>query len=154
MPEYCLTRYLGNLWTKGHTEEKEGAAETEKVKRVGLKWKSLYNIRRTWNTSPCQLHLRSGLLWGHHTFQHSVFVLDEWLCLCTKSPQSCLTCKPMDYSPSGSSVHGICQARILEWVAMPSSRITSQPRDPTCVSCVSCIGRQILYLWCHLGSPW
>ena len=47
-----------------------------------------------------------------------------------KSPQSYLTlCDPMDYSLPGSSVHGILQARILEWVAMPSSRGSSQPRD-------------------------
>ena len=40
-----------------------------------------------------------------------------------KSLQSCLTlCDPMDYRPPGSSVHGILQARILEWAAMPSSR--------------------------------
>ena len=40
--------------------------------------------------------------------------------------QVCLTlCDPMDYSPPGSSVHGILQARILEWVAMPSSRGSS-----------------------------
>ena len=44
-----------------------------------------------------------------------------------------------------SSVHRIFQARILEWVAISSSRGSSQPRDWTCVSCVSCIGRQILY---------
>ena len=42
-------------------------------------------------------------------------------------------------SPSGSSVHGILQARILEWVAISSSRGSSQPRDQTCISCVSCI---------------
>ena len=47
-------------------------------------------------------------------------------------------CNPMDYSLPGSSVHGILQARILEWVAMPSSRGTSQPRDQTCVSWESC----------------
>ena len=40
---------------------------------------------------------------------------------------------------------GIFQARILKWVAMPSSRGSSQPRDQTCVSCVSCTGRQVLY---------
>ena len=40
-------------------------------------------------------------------------------------------CNPMDCSPPGSSVHGILQARILEWVAMPSSRGSSQPRDRT-----------------------
>ena len=37
------------------------------------------------------------------------------------------------------------QIRILEWVAMSSSRGSSQPRDRTCVSYVSCIGRQVLY---------
>ena len=40
----------------------------------------------------------------------------------------------MDCSPPGSSVHGILQARILEWIAMPSSRGSSQPRDRTQVS--------------------
>ena len=44
----------------------------------------------------------------------------------------------MDCSLSGSSNHGILQARILEWVAMPSSRGSSRPRDRTCVSCSSC----------------
>ena len=46
--------------------------------------------------------------------------------------QSCPTlCNPMDYSPPGSSVHGILQARILEWVAIPFSRGSSPPRDRT-----------------------
>ena len=48
-------------------------------------------------------------------------------------------------APPGSSVHGILQARILEWVAMPSSRGSSQPRDRTSISYVSCIGRWVLY---------
>ena len=52
-----------------------------------------------------------------------------------QSFQSCPTpCSPMDCSPSGSSVHGILQARILEWVTMPSSRGSSWPRDQTWVS--------------------
>ena len=50
----------------------------------------------------------------------------------------------MECSPPGSSVHGISQARILEWVAISSSRGSSRPRDQTCVSCM---GRQILYHW-------
>ena len=71
-----------------------------------------------------------------------------------KSLQLCLTlCNPMDCSPPGSSVLGILQTRILEWVAMPSSRGSSQPRDLTCVSYVSCISRRVLYHQHHLGSP-
>ena len=50
----------------------------------------------------------------------------------------------MDCNTPGSSVHGISQTRILEWVAISSSRGTSQPNDCTCVSC---IGRWILYHW-------
>ena len=56
-------------------------------------------------------------------------------CVCVLSLQSCLIlCDPMDCSPPDSSVHGIIQTRILEWVAMPSSRGSSQPRDRTHVS--------------------
>ena len=51
---------------------------------------------------------------------------------------SCLTlCDPMDYSPPGSSVHGILQAGILEWVAIPFSRASSWPRDRTQLSCIA-----------------
>ena len=54
--------------------------------------------------------------------------------------QSCPTLwDPMDCSPPGSSVHGILQARILEWVAISSSRGSSPPRDQKCICCVSCI---------------
>ena len=49
--------------------------------------------------------------------------------------QLCLTlCDPMDCSPPGSSVHGILQARMLEWVAIPFSKGSSQPRERTQVS--------------------
>ena len=48
-------------------------------------------------------------------------------------------CDPIDCSPSGSSVHGILQPRMLEWVAMPSSGGSSSPGDWTYVSYVSCI---------------
>ena len=58
-------------------------------------------------------------------------------CVCA---QSCLVlCSPMDCSPPGSSVHGIFPARILQWGAISSSKGTSQPRDQTCVTCVSYI---------------
>ena len=55
-------------------------------------------------------------------------------------------CNTMDYSPPGSSVHGISQARILEWVAVSFSRGFSWPWEQ---ACVSCIGRWIL---CHLSN--
>ena len=55
-----------------------------------------------------------------------------------KVTQSCLTlCDPMDCSVAGSSVHGIFQSRILEWVAVAFSKGSSQPRDQTQVSCIS-----------------
>ena len=98
------------------------------------------------------------------------------VCVCGRLLQSCLTlCNPTDCqvslsmgfsrqeywsglpchlpgdcSPPGSSVHGILQGRILEWVAMLSSRGSSKPRDWTCTSYVPSTGRQVLY---HLGSP-
>ena len=72
------------------------------------------------------------------------------VCLCVLVTQSCPTlCNPMDSSPPGSSVHGILQARILEWIiTIPFSRGSSQPRDQTQISC---IGRQILYHLNHQG---
>ena len=58
--------------------------------------------------------------------------------------QSCPTlCDPLDCSPPGSSVHGILQARILEWVVISFSRGSFQPRDQTLISYVSCFGSWI-----------
>ena len=60
--------------------------------------------------------------------------------------QSYLTLSnPMIHSPPGSSAHGIFQARILQWVAISSSRGSSQPRYCMHISCISCIGRWVLY---------
>ena len=76
------------------------------------------------------------------------------MCACVLSHFSCvLLCAALwTVSPPGFSVYEILQARILEWIAMPSSMGSSQPRDQTHVSCVSYIGRQILYHWNHLKS--
>jgi len=56
----------------------------------------------------------------------------------------------MDCSLSGSSVHGILQVRILEWVAVPFSRGSSQPRDQTQVSCIA---GGFFYCWSYQRSP-
>ena len=67
-------------------------------------------------------------------------------CMCAKTLQSRpILCNPIDCSPPGPSVHKILQARRLEWVALPSSTESSQPRDWTCISFISSIGRQVLY---------
>ena len=73
---------------------------------------------------------------------------------CAKLLQSCPTlCNSMDYSQPSSSVRGILQARILEWVVMPSSRGSFQPEDQTHISDISCIGRWVLYHQCHVRRP-
>ena len=61
------------------------------------------------------------------------------MCICS------VMSNPMDCSPSGSSVHGVLQARVLEGVAISFSRRSSWSRDRTHVSCIFCIGRWILY---------
>ena len=86
-------------------------------------------------------------------------VLNTFVCLtlehnvCAWSLESCQTVgDTMDCSPPGSSVHGILQAQILEWVAMPSSRGSSQSRDRTHVSFVFCIAGE-LFTAESLGKP-
>ena len=58
---------------------------------------------------------------------------------------------PMDCSPQGSSVHGILQARILEWVAIPFSRGSSWPRFQTRVSCVAA---RFFTVWATREAPY
>ena len=96
-----------------------------------------------------QAKVLTRYLIGHQSYRF--FLLISWLyapspqaslgCVCVSSVASVVSDTlqiPTDYSLLGSSVHGILQARILEWVAMPSSRGSSQPRVQTSNSCVSC----------------
>jgi len=83
---------------------------------------------------------------GSQRVQHD-WAAKHIACMHVKLIQLFLTlCDLMDYSPPG---HEILQERILEWVAMPSSRGSSQPRDQILVSC---IGRQVLYHKCHMEA--
>ena len=70
--------------------------------------------------------------------------------MCAQSLSLIWLCDPMDHSPPGSSVQGIFQARIMEWVAISSSRGSFWPREWTHISCVSCVDRRILYN----GTTW
>ena len=59
------------------------------------------------------------------------------MCVCLVSQSYPTRCCPLDCSPPGSSVHGILQTRILDWVAIPFSRGSSWPRDQTRLSCIA-----------------
>ena len=94
--------------------------------------------------------LRVGM--SHHLDVMGTFVQSAIQDFCRDTMRACsvakscpILCDPMGCGPPGSPVHRILQARILEWVAISSSRRSSWPRDSTCVSCGSFIGRRILY---------
>ena len=90
-------------------------------------------IHRFWTILIFQ-HLRQPVIFFISESQHIVIIQSL---TCVLLVQSCPTlCNPMDYSPPGSSIHGMLQARILEWVAISFSRGSSQPRDQTWVSCI------------------
>ena len=77
------------------------------------------------------------------------WLLDCMVSMCFACVLSCFSrvrlCDPMECSPPGSSVHGILQARILEWVAISFSRGAPRPKDQIQVSYVFCVGRWVLY---------
>ena len=88
--------------------------------------------------------LNDCLAWCLAPRQHRIKICHYYYtCVCAKSLQSCLIlCDTMDCSPPGSSVHGIPQARILEWVAVSFSRGSSWPRDwPTSLVSPTLAGR-------------
>ena len=127
--------------------EKYRLSSVMKVTSLKLLW-SFSSLPHLSSTEPCTL-----FSWAPVTLLISLSYLSP-LCY----PESMLRLSahvlshiwlwsPMDCSPPGSSVHGVSQARILEWVAIFYSRGSSQPRDPSHVSCISCIGRWDLHHW-------
>ena len=100
---------------------------------------------------------KASVLWPYQIRLHSLPTSCSSKILCFFSlcvvAQSCqILCNLMDYSPPGSSVHGILQTRILEWVAIPFSRRFSSPRGQTRISgLLHC--RWILYCLSYQGSP-
>ena len=109
-------------------------------------------LRLIWNQVSCS----SSHITLHKPFQLQIlFTVAQRVCVCALSHFSRVQLfatlwtvaryNPMNCSLPGSSVHGLLQARTLEWVAMPSSRGSSWPGDWTHVSYVSCIGRWVLF---------
>ena len=75
------------------------------------------------------------------------------VCVCARSQSYLTLCNRMDYSPPSSSVHGIFQARILQYIASSFFRGSSRPRDQTHLSCAFCVGRWVLCQLRQLGKP-
>ena len=85
-----------------------------------------------------------------HTHTHTQKERYAYICVRAKSLPSHMTlCDSIDSSLPGSSILGIHRARILECIAILPFRASSQPRDQTHISC---IGRWVLYHWCHLRN--
>ena len=118
-------------WRIPWTQEPGGLPSTGSH-RVGHDWSDLAAVV-VW-----QIHSYYSISCGQDTSPSvSSCVNQMGACMDVQSIQSCPTlCDPVNCSPPGSSVHGILQARILEQVAMPSSRESSQPRDWTRISCI------------------
>jgi len=99
-----------------------------------------------WSNPVC-MHIFSELLTISPL--EMIWSSSEWV---SEFVQSCPTlCDPMDCSLPGSCIHGIFQARILEWGALSFSRRSSQPRDGTQVSRI--VGRRFT-VWATSNSPW
>ena len=124
------------------------------VEVTGRRWvvKSLKESNSTWMNKSfilpqIKLSLKESLLYLIFTLSVSQRLSYSGACYgCSVMS----LCNPMDCNLPGSPVHGILQARILEWVAIPFSRGSSWPMDQTCISC---IGRWVLYHLNHWGSP-
>ena len=101
-----------------------------------IRWTWVWaSSRSSWWTGKPGMLQSTGSQKVRHDWVTEQATVYCYACMHAKSPQSYLTfCDPMDCSPPSSSVHVILQARILEWVAMPASRGSSQPRDQTLVS--------------------
>ena len=84
----------------------------------------------------------------HWLTVHINFVsITTYITVCTCAQLCPALCNPVDCSPPGCSVHGIFQARVLEWVAISYSRGIFPTQGLNCVCWVSCIVRWILYCW-------
>ena len=138
--EQCQQQNLGNIlpisgyWLNYGTLNQSCRSQSFKLQRSSCSQRDTLHIRQFLSTQSFMFLL----------FLQAVKI---------KVAQSCPTLyHATDCSPPASSVRGILQARIVEWVAISLPRGSSQPRDQTRVS-ISCIGGWVLYHQHHLGSP-
>ena len=129
--------------------EKEGVIDCSHLLPVGV-WVGASTLKETalyeWGTQETWQWAGAIARALSRKRQGSSLLLQ--LCVCA---QLCLIlCDPMGCGPPGSSVHGILQARILEWVAISSSRGSSRLRDWACVSHISIAGK--FFTTSHWGS--
>ena len=127
-----------NCFPQSHTSNKQQSPDSTTWLVAAWHWTDhCLSVRRFPSLSvgltelssyPCETHMERSIWpsWIDGIHQHFMCCV----LYCDKLLLSCLTlCDPMDCSPPGSSVHGILQARILERVALPSSRGSAQLRD-------------------------
>ena len=132
-PRGCLNKRLTCVAGLGENMGREQAKPGRACERQGTDGRKRWAVRAFIYRSRGTTEARDTEKWWPR-------------CVHANSLQSSLTlCHPTDRSPPGSSVCEVLQARILERVAMPSSRVSSRPRDRTCISCVSCMGKGVLY---------
>ena len=111
-----------------------------------LKWKRPRKKKEAWEAVFLGNSYSCGINSHYNIYsQYNSIVILPSLLYGAGAQLSLAPCDPLDCSLPGSSVHGILQARTLEQVAISYSRGSSRPRDRTLISCVSCIGRLILY---------
>ena len=118
----------------------EADSTREAPKTIQIAYKSDFQIR---SLSKGLSHWLFNICGNHYglPFPSPMHKSEKW-----KWFQLCpILCNPIDYSSSGSFVHGILQARILEWISISSFRGYSWSKDWTSLSYISCIGRQVLY---------
>ena len=136
-----LKTVAGLVWIRGHRTLGQNTTSRRRHTSLGVRWEDLKRRQLRSGSGPVRTQSRkfSGNI-GPGTCYimcSEIFCYNKYVCILSRIQ--------LVVTPPGFSVHGIFQARILEWVAMSSSRGSSWPRDWTHVSCVSCIGRQIHY---------
>ena len=152
-PEYSLEglmltlnlQYFGHLmWRADSLEKMLMLGKIKGRRRRGWqRMRLLDGITESMDMSLSTLRaIKNREVWhaAVHGISKSWTRLSNWTnpCVCAKLLQLCPTlCDPMDCSLSGTSVHGILQARILRWIAIPFFKASSWPRDRTQVSCIA-----------------